>query len=70
MEHSAVKLTAREYVHFGTEPDILINMKRCINDKLNVLNWNWLIMTKIKTLIKKIVKFDLEFYEVQDQLKH
>ena len=38
MEYSAVDLTTREYVHFGTEPDILMNMKRCINDKLNVLN--------------------------------
>ena len=38
MEHSAVDLTAREYVHFGTVPNILMNMKQCINGNHNVLN--------------------------------
>ncbi len=70
MEHSAVDLTAREYVHFPTEPNILMDMKQCINGSYNVLNLNQLIMSKIKTLIKKIVKSDLEFYGVQDQLKN
>ncbi len=70
MERSADDLVVREYAHFGTELNILMNIRQCINGNHNVLNWNWLTMTKIKILIQKSVQSDLHFYEVQNQLKN
>ncbi len=38
MKHSAVDLSAREWVHLGTELIIQMNMNKCFIDKHNVLN--------------------------------